>query len=111
MLLQLPESCTSLLVGGIAFNDDAAPVVAQLTHLEYLCWHHAPRFTDAGLEQLMPLCLWRLYVYNCGLSVQATSKRDSITLDITWKEEVSAVHRQPMHITAHPFHCVFVAHG
>lgn len=91
VLLQLPESCTLLVVGGEAFTNDAAPVVAQLTWLEYLCWNHSPGFTDAGLQQLLPLAedLWRLYVYNCNLGVEVTSENDPGTLNLEYGNEVS----------------------
>lgn len=36
MLLQLPQSCTALGVGGRAFTDTAAPVIAQLTQASRL---------------------------------------------------------------------------
>lgn len=96
VLLQLPEGCNSLLVGGIAFTDNAAPVLAQLTQLDYLCLHNSPEFTDAGLEQLMPLRLGRLYVYDCSLSVEVTSEGDPGTLDVTWSKEVSAALRRQL---------------
>lgn len=54
-LLQLPTSCVSLSVGGRAFDDTAAAVVAQPTHLTELKWFSSPGLTDAGLEQLTAL--------------------------------------------------------
>jgi hypothetical protein len=68
-LLQLPQSCTALVVGGAAFADSAAATVKQLTQVQNLCWHRSPRFTDAGLEQLVEMRrLDHLYVDGCGLS-------------------------------------------
>jgi hypothetical protein len=43
-LLQLPDSCISLLLGGSAFRDAAASVLVQLTQLEHLPARKAPRF-------------------------------------------------------------------
>lgn len=62
-LLQLPTSCTSLNIGGAAFTDTAAPVLAQLTHLKYMSWCNSD-LTDTGLEQLTALTsLTRLLGY------------------------------------------------
>lgn len=58
-LLQLPTSCVSLSVGGRAFYDAAAAVVAQLTQLTKLKWLSSPGLTDAGLEQLTALTALR----------------------------------------------------
>jgi hypothetical protein len=44
-LLQLPQSCTSLIVGGAAFDYYAAGVVARLTQLRDLRWSKSPGFT------------------------------------------------------------------
>lgn len=66
-LLQLPTSCTTLNIGGAAFTDAAAPVLAQLTHLEYLSWCSSEGLTDAGFEQLTALTGVNRYG-NCGLS-------------------------------------------
>jgi hypothetical protein len=50
-LLQLPQSCTHLGVGGEAFGDVAVPLIAQLTQLKVLSW--SPRkLTAAGAQQL-----------------------------------------------------------
>lgn len=69
-LLQLPTSCASLTVGGQAFDDTAAAVVAQLTQLTSLAWAYAD-LTDAGLEQLTSLTrLSSLLVDCCDLSRQ-----------------------------------------
>lgn len=67
-LLQLPDSCTSLVVGGAAFSDAAAVTVAQLTQLKDLRWCYSEQLTDTGLEQLTALDLWFLYVHNCNPS-------------------------------------------
>lgn len=73
VLLQLPESCTSLLVGGAAFTDAVAPVVAQMTQLKFVAWSWSPGLTDAGLEQLVRLELDRLLVSHCSLSEQISA--------------------------------------
>lgn len=54
-LLQLPPTCCDLTVGGEAFGDNAAPVVAQLTCLTSLSWVGWKGLTDAGLDQLTVL--------------------------------------------------------
>jgi hypothetical protein len=72
-LLQLPGSCTALSVGGAAFTDAAAYMLAQLTQLQRLSWHFSPELTDAGLEQLLGLGLQRLHVDDCGLSQEMTA--------------------------------------
>ena len=86
-LLQLPDSCTSLLLGGSAFGDAAASVLAQLRQLEYLCVHNASGFSDAGLLQLAEtdMDLWQLYVHDAGLS-DAISKEGEVQLE--WSPEV-----------------------
>jgi hypothetical protein len=67
-LLQLPESCKTLIVAGAAFADAAVPLVVQLTQLKLLSWSWSRGFTDAGLEQLTALDLTHLDVHICGLS-------------------------------------------
>lgn len=54
-LLQLPPCCSSLSVGGEAFHDAAASVVAQLTQLTALTWSESAGLTDLGLERLTTL--------------------------------------------------------
>jgi hypothetical protein len=54
-LLRLPKSVTSLSVGGTAFGNAAAAVVAQLTQLRHLVWQISPHLPDAGLQQLTAL--------------------------------------------------------
>lgn len=54
-LLRLPRCCVELEVGGHAFDDRAAAVIAQLTHLTQLCWANAPQLTDVGLQHLTAL--------------------------------------------------------
>jgi hypothetical protein len=68
VLLELPDSCTSLLVGGAAFDDAAVPAVLLLTQLKHLSWSWSNGFTDAGLEQLVGLDLDSFYLLNCDLS-------------------------------------------
>jgi hypothetical protein len=55
VLLQLPPTCCSLEVGGNAFGDEAAGVIAQLTQLTSLDWIKSPGLTGAGLETLTAL--------------------------------------------------------
>jgi hypothetical protein len=43
-------------------------VLARLTQLESLYLSYAPRFTDAGLEQLTGLHLARLCIHNASIS-------------------------------------------
>jgi hypothetical protein len=69
-LLQLPQSCTSLEVGGDTFDDEAAAVVAQLTQLRDLTWRDADTFTDRGLQQLTALDLDSLFVEDCRSSFE-----------------------------------------
>jgi hypothetical protein len=54
-LLKLPQQCQHLAVGGQAFGDKAAGVVAQMTQLKSLEWAHSPGLTYAGLAQLTAL--------------------------------------------------------
>jgi hypothetical protein len=68
VLLQLPASCTLLLVGGAAFDDAAVPMVLLLTQLKHLSWSWSDGFADAGLEQLVGLDLDSFHLLNCGLS-------------------------------------------
>jgi hypothetical protein len=82
-LLELPESLQSLFAEGAAFGDSSAPVLAQLTQLDYLCLSYTPGFTDAGLEQFTDLNLGRLYVYNSGLS-DAVSQGEGGMIDLKW---------------------------
>lgn len=61
-LLQLPQSCTYLSVGGEAFGDAAVPMIAQLTQLKVLSW--SPRqLTAAGKEQLKAISVDMLYCF------------------------------------------------
>ena len=75
------------MVGGTAFADAAASVLVQLTQLEYLHVRGSPGFTDVGLLQLAVMDLWRLYVFDAGLT-DAISKEG--TVNIEWSEEVRA---------------------
>lgn len=61
-LLQLPDSCTALSVGGAAFTDAAVPTLVQLTQLKELTWGYFPQLTGTGLAQLTALDLDRLHV-------------------------------------------------
>jgi hypothetical protein len=88
VLLELPRSCVNLLVGSAAFEDAAASVLVQLTHLEYLCLDASPRFTDVGLEQLSVLDLGTLNFYDCGLSDAISDKG---TLELQWDAEKASV--------------------
>lgn len=54
-LLKLPQQCQHLAIGGQAFGDEAAGVVAQLTQLTRLNWTGYPGLTYAGLVQLTAL--------------------------------------------------------
>jgi hypothetical protein len=49
VLLELPTTCCSLRVGGDSLDDDAAGVIAKLTHLTCLHWNNSPDLTDAGV--------------------------------------------------------------
>jgi Leucine-rich repeat (LRR) protein len=93
-LLQLPECCTSLLVGGAGFTDAAVPSVLQLTQLKHLSWSWDDGFTDVGLEQLVGLDLDQLYVLNCGLSVEVhQDKHGDDPVDLkSHPKKVSATH-------------------
>jgi hypothetical protein len=86
-LLQLPQCCERLMVAGAAFTDAAAPLIAQLTQLEYLVWAHSPGLTDAGLERLVGLELYRLYVYKCGFSEGVVSG-DQDSVELEWSPEM-----------------------
>jgi hypothetical protein len=70
VLLQLPDSCTSLAVGGAAFSDAAAATVVQLTQLKHLSWQHSKQLTDTGLQQLTALDLDSLAAGFNGLSLE-----------------------------------------
>jgi hypothetical protein len=48
-LLQLPQSCTSVTVGGAAFDYYAAGVVTRLTQLRDLSWSKSPGFTGVSM--------------------------------------------------------------
>jgi hypothetical protein len=80
VLLQLPQTCTSLDVGGAAFSDDAAPLLAQLTQLRELSWTHSPGFTEAGLEQLVGMDLDELHVRKCGIFQGVPRARQARTI-------------------------------
>lgn len=54
-LLQLPASCTRLVIGGNAFAHSAVPVVLQLTQLRKLRWWDSTPFNDRTLLQLTTL--------------------------------------------------------
>jgi hypothetical protein len=51
----LPESFSSLSVGGQAFGDAAAVAVVQLTQLRALMWSRAHGFSDVGFQRLTAL--------------------------------------------------------
>lgn len=67
-LLQLPQSCTRLNVGGAVFDDDAANLVVQLTQLQDLCWNKSPGFTGMFVclngGAATRACLWEV---QCGV--------------------------------------------
>jgi hypothetical protein len=79
-LLQLPGSCTALLVGGAALGDAAAATVAQLAQLRHLEWFYSRQLTDAGLEQLTALDLERLSVDTCAGAPTWTRPDDRVFL-------------------------------
>lgn len=54
-LLQLPQSCSRLAVGGRAFDDQSAATLAALTQLTCLLWRFSPELTNEGLEALTAL--------------------------------------------------------
>lgn len=54
-LLQLPRTCHRMNIGGVAFTDEAAPTVAQLTQLTRLQVWGAPSLTDEAVKQLTAL--------------------------------------------------------
>jgi hypothetical protein len=71
-LLKLPQQCQHLKVGGQAFGDNAAGVVAQLTQLTQLEWCRSG-LTAAGLAQLTALhALDTLYLTHNNLSSHLT---------------------------------------
>lgn len=68
-LLQLPPSCSSLSVGGHAWDDTAAAYISQHTQLTSLTWRDSPELTDDGFTQLKALVeLRELTVEGCCLS-------------------------------------------
>lgn len=75
-LLDLPRSCSSLDVGGDAFGNGAAAVVAQITELTNIRWSSSNTLTDAGLECLTALTnLQRLTVQSCpGISEEVANE-------------------------------------
>jgi hypothetical protein len=85
-LLELPQSLDSLWVGGEAFEDAAAPVLARLTQLESLYLSFTPMFTDAGLEQLTELDLGRFCIYISSIS-EAISPACVGNIDLTSDSE------------------------
>jgi hypothetical protein len=75
-LLQLPQGCTALEVAGVAFGNDAAAVVQQLSQLRELSWLPST-LTDLGLQLLTALTqLERLTVHTCGLTEGLTNMFD-----------------------------------
>jgi len=93
-LLQLPQSCVELEVGGLAFDNVAAVWVAQLTQLTSLTWWPAPDLSDKGVEFLTKLPLRKLDVLFCsGLSKElvgpSQADEEYKTLKLQGKEEVS----------------------
>lgn len=75
---RLPESFSSLSVGGQAFGDAAAVAVVQLTQLRALKWSRSPGFSDVGFQQLTALTgLTWLYCdgFYCFLSDELFSGR------------------------------------
>lgn len=56
MVLQgLPQSCKSLSIGGVVFDDDSSMFIAELTQLTNLMWSYSPELQDTGLERLTVL--------------------------------------------------------
>jgi hypothetical protein len=63
-VLQLPQSCTSVVVWGAAFDYYAAGVVARLTKLRDLSWSKSLHFTGTclgGLAQSVSQCSLQRY--------------------------------------------------
>jgi hypothetical protein len=87
VLLQLPDSCTLLAVGGAAFSDAAAATVAQLAQLKHLGWQDSGQLTDTGLEQLTALDLRHLSVHKCGLSAEVCTSPGEVDLS-GWGRQV-----------------------
>lgn len=64
-LARLPGTLDSLTVGGWAFGDQAAPIVARLTQLSEFAWEFSP-LSDRGVQQLTALPrLQELRVIGC----------------------------------------------
>jgi hypothetical protein len=50
VLRRLPSTCCCLSVGGAAFGDSAASVIAQVTQLTALTWSFSDNLADGGLQ-------------------------------------------------------------
>lgn len=69
--LKLASGLRLLSIGGDAFTDATAPLIAQLTQLTRLQWSHTPGLTQQGVGHLTALQgLKELSVWDCGLSQQ-----------------------------------------
>jgi hypothetical protein len=96
-LLKLPQQCQHVAVGGQAFCDEAAEVVAQLTQLKSLRWtgafvSGAHSLTHAGLAQLTALhTLDTLHIRHVNLNGDSTRQHDSVSLEATAGEQVRSM--------------------
>lgn len=99
-LLQLPATCRSLAIGGEAFGESAAVVVAQLTQLTRLSWMESHDLSDAGLDRLTALqALEKLLLREMqGLSDGLVPKDDGTMFEeliLTTGDQVSNTRRLP----------------
>lgn len=90
-LLELPRTCSSLVLGGEAMGDDAIPVLLQLTQLTSLAWEGSFYLTDSGLDQLTVLTgLQRLYLHDLN----------GLTAEVAGKSDVKDCMQDPVELTA-----------
>jgi hypothetical protein len=91
-LLSLRPQVDSLLVGGVAFDDAAAGIVAQLTALTKLEWQLSKHLTQGGLGLLHEGLrgLRKLYIGSFG--GLASHGPDA---SINWPRDLAAMFDQP----------------
>jgi hypothetical protein len=101
-LLKLPQHCQRVAIGGRAFGDETAGVIAQLTQLITLEWAGsqflgAPPFTYAGLAKLTALhMLDTLHIWEVKLSGDSPHQCNRVLLKTKAGGQVS---RKGLHLT------------
>lgn len=93
-LSYLPQSCSTLVIGGDGVDDESASTIAELTQLTSLSWGRSPGLSDigaqalTGLTGLADLAMWSLDAISPQLRAAVTGYPTGyFDLDLKTSEE------------------------